>query len=321
MGRYEAVDLERAASERQTSAAILMVEPAAFGFNPETAASNAFASAPRRSQVGERARREFDALAERLELAGVAVHRLADSPLPPKPDAIFPNNWISFHADGTVVTYPMEAPSRRAERRLAAVAALLEGVGFKMRRHVDLSGHEVESRFLEGTGSLVFDRPRRRAYASLSSRTDAGVIREFDARLGYSTFVFSAHDPTGLPIYHTNVVMSLGSRYALVCLDAVAEADRGRLIEDLEIGGRTVVEVDWEQLLAFACNIIELEDREGRSLVAMSSGAHAGLRTAQRRALERLAGELVHVPVPTIERIAGGGVRCMIADIHLPRAS
>ena len=319
MGKYAAIDQAGAAFERQTSGSVLMVEPAAFGFNPETAQSNCFASPSEFAEVATLARGEFDALAGRLEAAGVGVHRLADTPYPAKPDALFPNNWISFHGDGTIVTYPVEAVSRRAERRYDAVAALLRAGGFEIGAHVDLSHHEDLGRYLEGTGSLVLDRPRRRAYACLSSRTDARVIADFDASLGYATLVFGAADPRGRPIYHSNVVMSLGARYALVCLEAVAAADRRRLVDDIELGGRTFVEIDYAQLLSFAGNVIELEDREGRGLVAMSTGAYASLRSQQRRALERLAGELVHVPVATIERVAGGGVRCMIADVHLPR--
>ncbi|HEV2747397.1 MAG TPA: arginine deiminase-related protein [Allosphingosinicella sp.] len=321
MGKYDAIRLAEARRERQTSASVLMVEPAAFGFNPETAASNAFASPPPWNGAAELAAREFRALAERLEQAGVAVHRLRDTPLPAKPDALFPNNWISFHADGTLVTYPMEAASRRSERRPDAVADLLRATGFDVRCEVDLTANEAQGRYLEGTGSLVLDRPRRRAYACVSSRTDAGAVSEFDAKLGYATLLFEARGPQRRPIYHTNVMMSLGTRFALVCLDCVGEDDRRQLAEDLEIGGRTIVEVDYGQLVSFACNVIELEDGEGRRIVAMSSGAHASLRGDQKRALEELGGELVHVPIPTIERIAGGGVRCMIADIHLPLAA
>lgn len=305
---------------RQASASILMVDPACFGFNSETAQSNRFSMQACFTDTALRARREFSTLVRRLEEAGVAVHTLTDTPVPAKPDAAFPNNWISFHADGTVVTYPMEAESRRHERRIGAVRALLGAAGFEIRRALDLSGHENNGIYLEGTGSLVLDRPRSRAYACLSSRTHQAAIADFDRRMGYSTLTFAARDPGGAPIYHTNVMMSLGTRYALLCLDTVAPEDRGRLIEDLEGSGRTLIVVDYDQLRSFACNIIELEDGKGGRLVAMSSGAHASLRPAQRDALERLAGPIVHAPIPTIEAVAGGGVRCMIADIHLPRA-
>ena len=319
MSRHESVGLRGVENEAQTSGSVLMVEPVCFSANPDTARSNAFQAPACSSQEAQLALREFYGIADRLEEAGVDVHRLVDTPDPLKPDAAFPNNWISFHADGTVVTYPMEAESRRRERRLEAVRELLEPAGFVFGRHVDLSSHENAGKYLEGTGSLILDRPRRHAYACLSSRTDLAALADFAGRLGYSPFSFAARDPQGRPIYHTNVMMSLGSRYALLCLDTVAEVDRKALIEDLEQGGRTLIDVGFEQLCSFACNIIELQDREGRALAAMSSAAHASLRPDQRRALEELAGEIVHAPIPMIEKVAGGSVRCMIADIHLPR--
>lgn len=320
MGQYQAICPAGAAFEWQTGDCVLMVEPACFGFNPETATSNRFA-APPATEVAGAARREFEALSERLEAAGVVVHRLPDTHMPPKPDALFPNNWVSFHADGTLVTYPLEATSRRAERRVEPLTALLAAARFEVRNHIDLSHHEQAGRYLEGTGSLILDRPRRRAYACLSSRTHAEAVADFDLRLGYATLTFGAHDPAGRPIYHSNVAMSLGSRFALLCLGCVDPADRRRLVEDIEVGGRVLIEVDYSQLLDFACNIIELRNARGDALVAMSSGAWRSFRPDQRRVLEQLAGELIHVPVPTIERVAGGGVRCMIADVHLPRAA
>ncbi|HWH22387.1 MAG TPA: arginine deiminase-related protein [Allosphingosinicella sp.] len=318
MGRHEQVTPAAAQEVRQSSSSILMVEPACFGFNPETAASNCFSSARGGSETAQEALREFHGLADRLEAAGVSVFRLKDSLNPPKPDAAFPNNWISFHSDGTIVTYPMEAPSRRLERRVEEVSSLL-GPNFEFRRHVDLSASEASGEYLEGTGSLILDRPRARAYASLSSRTHPRAVAAFDRSLGFSTFTFGASDPQGRPIYHTNVLMSLGTRYALLCTDTVAEQDRTALLADLEQGGRTLIEVDYGQLLSFTCNIIELADDRGNPLVAMSSAAFRALRQSQRRLLEELAGELVHAPIPTIEAVAGGSVRCMIADIHLPK--
>ncbi len=311
----------KAVPERQTSRSVLLVEPAGFAFNPETAASNIFAHPSRNDETGRRARAEFDRLARRLARAGVEVHMLADPPEPAKPDAVFPNNWVSFHSDGTVVTYPMATPTRRRERQTEPLRQLLRSGGFDVAQLIDLSRHENDDCFLEGTGSLVLDRPRRRAYACLSERTSPRVIADFDARLGYSTFTFAAADPAGRPIYHTNVMMSLGRRFALLCLDAVAPNQRRALAEDLEAGGRSLIEVDFEQLRRFACNIIELEGGSGQGIVAMSSGARRSLRKEQVRALEELAGEIVHAEIPTIEQTGGGGVRCMIAELHLPRAA
>ena len=305
-------------TEQQASNAVLLVRPASFGFNPETAASNAFASA-----VGDDAEavlREFDAVAQRLESAGVEVLVLEDSPDPPKPDAIFPNNWVSFHADGTMVLYPMEATSRQLEREPERLTALLAKHGFDVRRTIDLSHHERHGRFLEGTGSLVLDRPERRAFASLSGRTDPHVIADFDDRLDYTTLLFAAQDPAGRPIYHTNVLLSLGTRFALLCTEVIEEEYRPVLVDEIEASGRTVIGVDFDQLQSFACNIIELEDRSGEPVIAISAAAKASLRPDRLRQLESF-GELLDVPIPTIERVGGGGIRCMIADVHLPRVS
>jgi hypothetical protein len=320
MGRLQNVSLA-ATSERQTTASVLMVEPACFGFNPETADTNRFAS-PERAGADARTRalREFHALAERLDAAGIDVRFMPDPESCPSPDAVFPNNWVSFHADGTLISYPMAAPNRRTERRLAALDGLLCEGGFQIAKHIDLTGHEAEGRFLEGTGSLVLDRPRRRAYACVSQRTDLAVIAAFDRLAGYSTLTFTASGADGFPLYHTNVMMSLGTRFAIVCVESVAAHERRRLLDDLEMGGRVVIEVTRGQMMSFACNILELEDRNGRPLVAMSAGALGSLRADQRRALETLSGELVASPIPTIEAVGGGGVRCMLAELHLPRS-
>ena len=304
-------------TERQASRAVLLVRPASFGFNPETAASNAFAN-PVAHDAAEAVLREFDSVVETLEGAGLEVLLLEDSPYPPKPDAIFPNNWVSFHADGTMVLYPMASASRRRERVPDRLAALLDERGFDLRRTVDLSHHERHGRFLEGTGSLVLDRLERRAFANLSPRTDPHVIADFDDRLDYTTLLFDAHDRSGRPIYHTNVLLSLGTRFAVLCTEAVAEEYRPILIDEIEATGRSILTVDFEQLKSFACNLIELENGRGEPVVAISAAAKASLRADQVKRLESFA-ELLDVPIPTIERVGGGGIRCMIADVHLPR--
>lgn len=302
--------------DNQASRSVLLVRPASFGFNPETAASNAFANAAG-EDAADAVLREFEAVAQRLSGAGVEVLVLEDAPDPPKPDAIFPNNWVSFHADGTMVLYPMESPTRQREREPERLTALLADHGFDIRRTVDLSHHERHGRFLEGTGSLVLDRPGRRAFANLSPRTDAHVIADFDDRMDYATLLFDARDRSGRPIYHTNVLLSLGTRFAVLCTEAVAEEYRTVLIDEIEATRRTVIEVDFEQLKSFACNLIELEGASG-PLIAISAAARASLRPDQLKRLESF-GELLAVPIPTIERVGGGSIRCMIADIHLPR--
>lgn len=306
--------------ESQSSDAVLMVRPAAFGFNPETAATNVFAAAVA-TECATTALAEFDGAVGRLSGAGLEVLVIEDSLVPPKPDAVFPNNWVSFHADGTLALYPMAAPTRRLERRVEALVDLLKARGFAVRETIDLSDHEKSDRFLEGTGSLVLDRPRRRAYAALGPRTDRHALAEFDERLGYSTFTFDAADAASRPVYHTNVMMSLGTHFAMLCLDVVPPGQRQALAEDIEVGGRSIIAVSSEQLRCFACNIIELRTSNGEPLIALSAAARACLRADQLATLERLGGRLIDIPIPTIEAVSGGSLRCMIADIHLPRTS
>jgi hypothetical protein len=307
-------------SEAQSTNAVLLVRPARFGFHAEAAESNAFAAAADDPEISMRAQREFEGLERRLADAGVQVLVLDDTPEPARPDAIFPNNWVSFHADGTLVLYPMATAARRLEREPQRLTELLSLSGFDVLRVVDLIVHEREGRFLEGTGSLVLDRPRSRAFASLSARTDAAAVAAFDEALGYSTFLFDARDRSGRPIYHTNVLLSLGTSFAMLCTEAVVPEHRAPLIEQIAATGRTLIEVEYEQLRQFACNLIELRSRSGDSVIALSSAAFNSFTPEQIRQLESF-GTLVETPIPTIEAVGGGSVRCMIADIHLPRKS
>jgi hypothetical protein len=300
--------------DSQASGTALMVRPASFGFHAEAARSNAFADAGA-DPAG--ALREFDALVEALDRAGVEVLVLDDGIEPAKPDAIFPNNWVSFHPDGTIVTYPMATEARRLERDVDGLLELLSARGFDVRRLIDLAFHEENGHFLEGTGSLVLDRLRQRAYANISPRTDAAVVADFDDRLNFSTPLFDARDRSGRPIYHTNVLLSLGTRFAVLCTEAVAPEYREVLARDIEAGGRTLIEVDYEQMRHFACNVLELRGSSG-PIIALSSAARSSFRPGQLRLLERF-GELAEAAIPTIEAVGGGSVRCMIADVHLPR--
>ena len=305
--------------EAQTSDAVLLVRPTAFGFNPETAASNAFARSSADLEIAGKAALEFDRLADRLQEAGVEVLVLPDADDAATPDAVFPNNWLSFHADGTLVLYPMATPTRRRARRVEAVGELLAQAGFQVRQLIDLSNHEHADRFLEGTGSLILDRPRRHAYASVGPRTHHEVVAEFDRQVGYETTVFDSFDRAGRPIYHTNVLLSLGTNFAVLCPDALPEGQRGGLIRRVEESGREVISVRFDQLERFACNLIELRSGSGEPLIALSSAARRSFGPDQLRQLER-HGRLVDAEIPTIEAVGGGSVRCMIADIHLPRA-
>jgi len=313
--------------EPQSASAVLMVRPARFAFNPETAASNAFQSASIAglepallgADVQTAAEREFDRLAEQIGRAGVDVLVADDTPLPVKPDAVFPNNWVSFHHDGTVVLYPMQAPNRRNERRDDVLRQVLGPGGFQASRTVDLTPHEREARYLEGTGSLVLDRTHRLAYAALSPRTSPQVLGEFGVELDYELITFDAADATGTAIYHTNVLMAVGNGFAVVCSEVIGAAQQRRaVLEKLEATGHRLIDITAAQLRHFAGNLLELASALGGPVIALSSTAWAAFSARQRRQLEA-QGALCVAQIPVIERVGGGGVRCMLAEIHLPR--
>jgi hypothetical protein len=265
-----------------------------------------------------RARGEFEGLAQALQRAGVEVLIAADTPLPAKPDAVFPNNWVSFHFDGTVALYPMLAPNRRCERREDILEQVVRDGRFHVSRTVDLTHREAEGKFLEGTGSLVLDRPQRVAYASLSPRTDLDVLGEFAQLLDYELVTFEARDGAGQPVYHTNVAMAIGTRFAVVCGEAIAlPLHRDAVFNKLRAAGHEIVDISLRQMQGFAGNLLELSAAGGR-LIALSTTAWRSFELAQRRILESHAG-VVPVDIPTIERSGGGGVRCMLAEIHLPK--
>ena len=304
----------------QCADAVLMIRPARFAANPETADSNRFQRTEAIADAAAAALSEFDALARGLAGAGVGVVVAEDSPDPAKPDACFPNNWVSFHADGTVVLYPMMAPSRRAERRREPIAAV-ERVGYRVARTIDLSPLEARGEFLEGTGSLVLDRPRRIAYACRSPRTTDGALAEFSAALGYRIVAFDAEGPDGRPAYHTNVLMGIGDGFAVVCTESIAERGRrAAVVEELGRDGAEVIAIDAAEMNGFAGNLLALRTRGGDPVIAMSDAALRALAPEKRRRLER-HGTILSVGIPTIERLGGGSVRCMLAEIYLPRAA
>lgn len=304
--------------EQQTACTVLMVRPAAFVANDQTASSNHFQtnSAPT-ADLNRRARTEFDGASAALRDAGVDVVVLHDTPEPAKPDAVFPNNWLSTHADGTVVLYPMLAPNRRPERRHDALEHLRSS-GFCIRDVVDLSRFELTGDYLEGTGSLVLDRVNRIAYACRSPRTTEAVLEEFASRMNYRTVLFDATDERGRRIYHTNVLLSVGRQFAAVCFECMSAADAERVQHQLRATKHTIIALTLAQLAAFAGNILELATSAG-FCVAMSSTAKRALTAGQRSLLEELSGPIVAADIPTIERHGGGSMRCMLAEIHLPR--
>lgn len=263
---------------------------------------------------------EFDELVAALRVAGVDVIVVDDTLKPHTPDAIFPNNWISTHADGRVVLYPMEATNRRTERRHDVLEMLASQHGFSITEIVDISAHEAAGHFLEGTGSMVLDRTNRVAYACLSSRTQLDPLGDFAQRMDYDVVSFDAADREGAPIYHTNVLMHVGETIAVICAEAIARQEqREAVLQRLAATGHEVIQLSYGQLESFAGNMLELRSASGERLTAMSSQAFASLTSEQRASIES-SGSIVHSMIDEIESSAGGSVRCMLAEIHLPKA-
>lgn len=299
-----------------------MIRPARFESNPQTAASNRFQGKTDASpdEQQESALVQFDDLVSDLGANGIEAIVVEDTSEPHTPDSIFPNNWVSFHADGRVVLYPMEADNRRIERRMDIVESLDTTYGFQVSEVVDLSHHEQAGHFLEGTGSMVLDRVNRIAYACLSSRTQLDVLGDFAQRLEYDVVAFDAVDRDGVPIYHTNVLMNVGEKLAVICDRAIARDDqRAAVLRRLQETGYDVVSLNYDQLDAFAGNMLELRNKNGDRLLAMSQRAYDSLDKKQQRKL-RDNGSIITTVIDDIENSAGGSVRCMLAEVHLPRA-
>ena len=305
-------------NESQLTSTVMMIRPAGFESNPLTAASNRFQGKSSLSPAEQQdaALREFDALAAALSDAGIEVIVIGDTQEPHTPDAIFPNNWISMHADGRIVLYPMEAENRRTERRMDIVEQLDRSR--QISEIVDLSAHEANGHFLEGTGSMVLDRTNRVAYACISSRTHLDPLGDFAQRLGYDVVAFDAVDSSGVPIYHTNVLMNVGEKLAVICDEAIPREDqRSAVLGRLRDTGHDIVHLSYAQLDAFAGNMLELRNDAGDRVTAMSQQAWQSLDPGQRTTLEA-NGRIVTVPIDNIESSAGGSVRCMLAEVHLP---
>lgn len=295
-----------------------MIRPYRFHPNPETAADNAFQRAIAEGEmpaISAAAQQEFDTAVETLRAAGVTVDVVDDTATPEKPDAVFPNNWFSTHHDGRVALYPMYSAARRRERRHDLIDELRKH--YHISDVVDYSACEEQGHCLEGTGSLVLDHVNKLAYASLSHRTHPEVLKRFCDDFGYEPVTFRSQSADGRPVYHTNVVMCVGSVFAILGAEMIPdEAERMGVQNLLEATGKEVVEVTAEQINEFAANAIELHNREGEKLLVLSARAAAALSDEQRAAIERYA-RLVRLTLPTIE-LAGGSARCMIATVHLP---
>ena len=306
--------------ESQLASAVLMIRPVRFESNPLTAASNRFQGKNDSDPAGQQtaAANEFDALVTALRDAGIEVIVIDDVAEPHTPDSIFPNNWISTHADGRVVLYPMEAENRRTERRKDIVDYLGSVAGRQISELVDLSSHEDSGHHLEGTGSMVLDRTNRVAYACVSTRTHLDPLGDFAQRMGYDVVAFEALDSGGAPIYHTNVMMNVGEEIAVICGDAIPREDqREAVLARLRETGHELVLLSYAQLDAFAGNMLELRNKAGERVLAMSQQAYDSLEEGQRTILAA-NGRVISVPINNIESSAGGSVRCMLAEVHLP---
>jgi len=304
-------------SRAQSTNSVLMIRPRWFYSNPETAADNAFQRSVARDAEGMNvaARGEFDAAVNALRGAGVTVHVFDDTANPEKPDAVFPNNWISTHHDGRVALFPMYSALRRAERRRDVIDELRKS--HRITEVIDYSVFEERGIYLEGTGSLVLDHVNRIAYISLSHRSNPKVIERFAEDFGYEPVTFTSIGPNGQPIYHTNVMMCVGTKLALVGLDTIAnESEKKQLRARLQATGKEVVALDSDQVANFAGNAIELDNGQGVKLLVLSARAISTFNEKQQMVLARHA-RLLPLKLPTIE-LGGGSARCMIAEIHLP---
>ena len=307
---------------QQSTSHILMVRPATFRKNEETAGNNHYQKDADVEDVHQQALDEFDGMVDDLRARGVDVLVVEDDPSTDTPDALFPNNWVSFHADGRVGLYPMFAPNRRLERREDILHDLVHTQGFDLDEVVDFTEFEAHEAYLEGTGSMVLDRIHDKAYAALSPRTERNAFEQWCESMDVEGVVFEAMQSVGdarLPIYHTNVMMAIGTGWAAVCLDSVDHADdRALLRESLEADGLTIVPLSEAQINRFAGNMLEVQTRTGDKLIVMSQNAFDALSEDQRATLGQF-GTLVHNDLNTIETCGGGSARCMMAEIHLPR--
>jgi hypothetical protein len=301
----------------QSTDSVLMIRPSRFYPNPETAADNAFQrDADRDSDaLTLAARKEFDAAMQTLRAAGVNVHIFEDTAEPEKPDAVFPNNWISTHHDGRIALFPMYSVLRRRERRQDIVEELRQH--YRVTEVIDYSAFEEEGCCLEGTGSLVLDHLNKIAYVSLSNRSNPKVIKRFADDFSYEPVTFASIGSNGQPIYHTNVMMCIGTDFAMVGLEMIRnKAERQQVRARLEKAGKEIVELSPDQIANFAGNAIELQNKGGEKLLVLSSRADRALTDEKRERLRRYA-KLILLELPTIE-LGGGSARCMIATIHLP---
>lgn len=309
--------MSRVINECQLASRLLMLRPSNFGFNQQTSASNRFQihEGETTSRISELAVSEFDSMVELLRKNGLVVDVYNDTPVPITPDAVFPNNWISFHENGKLILYPMMAENRRWERRKDIVDDIAGR--YQIDEIVDLSFFEKQDQFLEGTGSMVLDRHFSKVYACLSPRTDKMLLEKVAELLGYELTYFRAADENEVPVYHTNVIMSLGETIAVVCLEAISdESEKASVVRSLIKSGRQLMEITLEQVKRFAGNMLFVENTKGEKLLVLSDSAFASLTENQKNGLSKQV-RMIPVNLPTIETYGGGSARCMLAEQFL----
>jgi len=304
---------------KQTTSTILMIEPVVFGFNDQTAINNYFQQkvSDDEKNIQRKAHAEFVEMVKKLRASGVNVLVVRDMEQPHTPDSIFPNNWISFHEGGQVVLYPMFAENRRKERR-TEILQFIESKGSIINNVDDFAFWEEQNLFLEGTGSMIFDRVNHIAYAALSERTNKSLFLQFCKVFGFKPVYFAANqlvDNKRLPIYHTNVMLSIANEYAVICLESIdKEKDYNLVVDSLIKSGKEIITISEEQMHSFAGNMLQVENTEGNSLLVMSQSAYNSLNEFQIYRLNAY-NEFIVVDIPTIESVGGGSVRCMMAEI------
>ncbi|ROI12807.1 citrulline utilization hydrolase CtlX [Epilithonimonas hominis] len=303
----------------QTTDTVLMIEPVAFGFNEQTAVNNYF-QVQQEGNVQEEALKEFNAFVEKLRAKDINVITIKDTLEPKTPDSIFPNNWVSFHADGKVVLYPMFAENRRLERR-DDIINQIKGQ-FEVTEVIDYSGAEKDNLFLEGTGSMIFDHDNKLAYGSVSLRLDEGVFRKFCSDFGFHPVVFHSYQTAGeerLPIYHTNVMMCVADQFVVICLDCIDdESEKNNVIETIKNSGKELIEISEDQMQNFAGNMLQVQNKSGEKFLVMSQSAYKSLNRDQVSAIEKYC-EIIYSDLEVIETNGGGSARCMLAEIFLPK--
>jgi hypothetical protein len=307
-------------TKQQTTSTILMVRPANFGFNTETAASNAFQTDDKSltiSEIQARAIEEFDKMVAILRGRAVNVLVAEDSVSPVKTDAIFPNNWITTHADGTMLLYPMFAPSRRLERSEAIQDMLIER--FQVKKKIHFEHYEAVDRYLEGTGSMILDHQNELCYACISPRTERVLLDEWCDTMHFKRVAFTAVDGDGKEIYHTNVMMALGETFVVICLETVRdEAEKMNLIKHFELTKKDIVEISLDQMLHFAGNMLQVRNDFSETFLVMSQQAFDALNSAQVAHIQRHT-QILSADIKTIETYGGGSARCMMAEIFFEK--